>query len=948
MQFSRNKTIAIISILLLVVTLGASISLMPSANAHTPLWQIPTHAYIQVNPNPVGVGQQVTVYMWLDQVFGAGFETTAYAAINNNYRFHNYNLTIVAPNGNTTTQIFETVQDTTSSQYVLYTPDQLGIYKFYFSFPGQDYVNPFGYNPNSVLVNDTYLPSSASTTLTVQQEPIPAPIFSYPLPKEYWTRPIYGENTDWWTISSNWRGEGSPVLPATGSGVITAYSGGALLNRYPGDAIGPLTSHVMWTKPVQSGGVAGGNTFQIQGNQYFEGSAYNQRYVNPIVLNGKIYYTETISFTGASSGPTDCVDLRTGQVLWSRTDVPLLSFGMVWDHEDPNQHGVYPAILWTSNYARAFDADTGAQLFNVTAVPSGYDALGPWAETLRYVMVNLGNSSTPNWVLAEWNSTKLWNYAFNPYTTGSLLSPSIINITAPGFPQYQNLITTFPIPITGTTGTLSNSTPTSTTTVVVPYGSNLVVNGGVLNSSDPQNRYDWNYSINSWHNTMPATGVFAPTILAAYPGDMLLLRNGSYSAPPQSFAAFSWTPWTYFAVNLNASRGTIGDVLWWNTINPPAGNLTVTYGGSDPTANGGTGVFVEGYKETMQWVGYNLRTGQQLWGPVGNQSSFDYYGNPIFPFLDSQLAYGKLYSSAYGGILYCYDLTNGNLLWTYGNDGQGNTTKAGFNVPYGDYPTFINAVGNGILYLVTSEHTVETPIYKGALQRAVNATDGTEIWTISGDTNEFRAMSYAIADGYATWFNGYDNQIYSVGRGPSATTVSAPSAGFGLGGSLVISGKVTDISAGIKQNDQAARFPNGVSVASDASMADWMGYIYQQKPLPSNFTGVDVAIVVLDSNGNYRQVGTATTDSSGSFSLQYKPDITGKYTVFASFAGTKGYWPSTAQASFAVDAAAATPAPTAAPPQSLADMYIIPGIIAIIVVIIIIGALIMLMLRRRP
>ena len=33
-------------------------------------------------------------------------------------------------------------------------------------------------------------------------------------------------------------------------------------------------------------------------------------------------------------------------------------------------------------------------------------------------------------------------------------------------------------------------------------------------------------------------------------------------------------------------------------------------------------------------------------------------------------------------------------------------------------------------------------------------------------------MSYAMADGYNTWFNGYDNQIYVVGRGPSATTVT--------------------------------------------------------------------------------------------------------------------------------------------------------------------------------
>ena len=57
-------------------------------------------------------------------------------------------------------------------------------------------------------------------------------------------------------------------------------------------------------------------------------------------------------------------------------------------------------------------------------------------------------------------------------------------------------------------------------------------------------------------------------------------------------------------------------------------------------------------------------------------------------------------------------------------------------------------MGNGIIYTVASEHTINTPIYKGALERAVNATTGAEIWTISGYTGEFSAMSYAMADGY--------------------------------------------------------------------------------------------------------------------------------------------------------------------------------------------------------
>ena len=62
---------------------------------------------------------------------------------------------------------------------------------------------------------------------------------------------------------------------------------------------------------------------------------------------------------------------------------------------------------------------------------------------------------------------------------------------------------------------------------------------------------------------------------------------------------------------------------------------------------------------------------------------------------------------------------------------QATLLSLGLNNAYGDYPTFINAVGNGVLYLVTTAHTWTTPIYKGALARAINATTGAEIWTLS-------------------------------------------------------------------------------------------------------------------------------------------------------------------------------------------------------------------------
>ena len=62
-------------------------------------------------------------------------------------------------------------------------------------------------------------------------------------------------------------------------------------------------------------------------------------------------------------------------------------------------------------------------------------------------------------------------------------------------------------------------------------------------------------------------------------------------------------------------------------------------------------------------------------------------------------------------------------------------------------------------------------------------------------------------------------------------------------------------------------------------MRAWMEYVYMQKPLPTNATGVEVALSVLDANSNLRKIGTATTNSDGFYTLNWKPDIEGPYTL---------------------------------------------------------------------
>jgi len=187
-----------------------------------------------------------------------------------------------------------------------------------------------------------------------------------------------------------------------------------------------------------------------------------------------------------------------------------------------------------------------------------------------------------------------------------------------------------------------------------------------------------------------------------------------------------------------------------------------------------------------------------------------------------------------------------------------------------------------------------------------------------------------------------------MGKGPSQTTVTAPNLGAAPGQSVLISGKVTDISPGTTDSRIALRFPHGVAAVSDDSQSGYMMYVYKQYECPTNTTGVPVSIAVIDANGNYREIGTTTTDSTGSYSFSWMPDIPGKYTVLATFAGSKAYYGSYDQAAFVVDEGPAATAEPTTTPQSPADMYILPGIIGIIITIIVVGAVIILMQRKRP
>ncbi len=321
----------------------------------------------------------------------------------------------------------------------------------------------------------------------------------------------------------------------------------------------------------------------------------------------------------------------------------------------------------------------------------------------------------------------------------------------------------------------------------------------------------------------------------------------------------------------------------------------------------GQGVYTEYNQQLMTHTGYSILTGQQLWGPTqsyttSTNNEWGYY------YSNSLIGYGNLYAWSMGGAVYCYNLTTGALKW------QWNAENAGYNSPYGVYPFF---TGGGLLadgkFFIAAGHNYTPPIFKGAKLYAINATTGELVWSMLDFGTDSNNNVFPISDGYMIAYNAYDNQIYAHGLGPSKVTVTAPNVGVTTSAPITISGTVTDISAGSQQEAVAANFPNGLPCISDASMSQWMEYVYEQQPMPTNATGVIVTLDSIDPNNNFVHIGTVTSDLAGTYGYTWTPPIPGLYKIIATFGGSNSYYASYAEAYTSASRPPAAQVPIATP-----------------------------------
>ena len=431
MQITRNKTKSVTIAYVLMLTVTAMLTAMPiqaqveyenmqsSGSIPLPAGVTPdvtleTLSRLSFRPNPIGVGQELLINMWVSPYsFGARYLT-------------GFRLTITDPDGNDDVINTES-RGSDFTAYLIYLPDQVGTWKLKFDFlggyfPAGNYTFMLGTvigmgTVQSVTESLYYEPSSSGTfDLTVQQEPVASWPEGTWYPSDYWTQPVSPENRRWASILGYY-----PETGATGPGVFGNWPDNTnyyMSNyRYIPYVTAPSTAHIVWRRQDSISGLKGA----VFGTQSW-GSGAN---TPDLIYAGRIYNSITQMVDGKPTNVWRCSDLRTGEVYWERVGWPAPTMiiyeggwtgvgGVVEESRGimagcGSSSGIYGVYVGGGRFIE-YDlwmgtvATTGRATRNVTIAPltSGtlYSCESGWPFFLSVQNMGAGNYRLINWTVA--------------------------------------------------------------------------------------------------------------------------------------------------------------------------------------------------------------------------------------------------------------------------------------------------------------------------------------------------------------------------------------------------------------------------------------------------------------------------------------------------------------------------------------------------------------------
>jgi len=680
----QKSKIAIAISIFLMLSMVASITLSPSTIAQvtpSPGTIIPTYAHLNVFPNPIGVGQQITLGIFLS----TPLETSG--------RPTNLTVQVVPPTGANIT-LGPYTGDTTGGTVAYYTPDQVGNYTFQLFYLGERLgTATSGYGS---LIN---APSnSLPVTVTVQQEPVvPGAAFPFtPLPTQWWQTPISAQNSqNWYTISGPWLGLAAKTFAQTGSYNQTSY-----YNPYTEDV---AAGHVLWTKPWLVGGVAGGVTGGDEAKGHFWSTfQYTPRYA-PVCMNGIIYSTwYTFSMSAGAQQGIKAISLYTGEDLW---------------------------LINTTNTLRC-----GMQFYAYTV--NDYGVRGPWIWSTGTLPPEITGGSTPsNNSGTQWN---LWDGMTGKYVM------SVVNGSALSLEQDDNgnLIGYFLNSTSGAqivagngrvgTNQLANITGPHITAVnmTVAMGATSTFSPGANTFRAMKTGYIWDKPSAS---NISGVTISPALALSAITGDELVLTGGYVHGQGVGSEQPGW--FTMAGMNKNT-----GEMLWAKNYTYATDKWLLPF-----TRTGvayADGYILQLNLVSLVVDGYRTSDGVQAWektltginGAAGN--IYNTFG------IKTNIGPGVVVWAGLGGDIWCQEVSTGNVVWQTNTTEL--IGSSGLETPYNVWPlwSFTSSCGSNNIQYLAIGHEYDAPLFRGAQLLAVNITDGSLVWSELSTSVESTIIAY--------------------------------------------------------------------------------------------------------------------------------------------------------------------------------------------------------------
>ncbi len=621
-------------------------------------------------PNPIGVGQPLLVNIWV------------VPAPAPDRMQRDYKVTITKPDGTQDVLTMDSLVDD-GTQWFQYVPDQIGVWKLKFDFPGTYF--PVGYYSEGYIVTNKtgtvytesayYKPSSTpEQELVVQQDQI----MSWPpsaLPTNYWTRPVYAQNREWWPIAGNypcWGVGGGPLwdelYPNTNIYPNSRYAFTPWVQA-------PNTAHVVWRRQIGStkgAGIAGGENGIGSFNP--ENSARDA--IPDIILAGRCYQIVTKpmmqlingSYQSVPTSVWECYDLRTGKVYWDLTGISQTPTAISYTKGASAMANLAAELVYIgSGRLVKYDAWTGAVLANISISPltTGTYYLNQYALSVQTI-----NATAGNYRLINWTTTG----------TGNLASRIMNNISWP----WSSLPTTYDLKV-GIAASVSGIAISKSN-----YGINVkaasLTTGAQL-----------------WNITVLDQPLFSGSAVIADHGKIAALTENGY-----------WLAWDLLS----------GKLAWQSE--------TMDY----PWDASGWGVYdaqsAYGFMfwESMTGVyAHDWETGKRVWKFNDPAPAFETpYGGNYSMRNHAVIADGKLYVAGSehsptqpvtrGWKLYCINATTGEGIWNVTGAG---VTSAGPGPIADGYLTFADSY-DGYTYIFgkgKSTTTVSTPVNTVPMKTAV-------------------------------------------------------------------------------------------------------------------------------------------------------------------------------------------------------------------------------------